>query len=93
MCWRAEAIREQVKAEIEHIPRGSSAQNELRMIYWPLRMNSLGKKAKAAETKEDIIKKAIVEVKKTYRDSSPSIMISSLSLNQLPSEPNGDLSR
>jgi hypothetical protein len=54
MCWRAEAIREQVKAEIEHIPRGSSAQNELRMIYWPLRMNSLGKKAKAAETKKDI---------------------------------------
>ena len=46
MNEKLKAIREQVKAEMEHIPRGGPAQNELRMIYWPLRMNSLGKKAK-----------------------------------------------
>jgi hypothetical protein len=28
----------------------------LKYIYWPLRMNSLGKKAKADETKEDVLK-------------------------------------
>lgn len=71
MNEKLKAIREQVKAEMEHIPRGNSAQNELRMIYWPLRMNSLGKKAKAVETKEDILKKAIDEVKQTYGDFKP----------------------
>jgi hypothetical protein len=71
MNEKLKAIREQVKEEMEHIPRGNSAQNELRMIYWPLRMNSLGKKAKAVETKEDILKRAIDEVKKTHHDFKP----------------------
>ena len=71
MNEKLKAIREQVKAEMEHIPRGGSAQNELRMIYWPLRMNSLGKKAQADETKEDILKRAIIEVKKTHNDFKP----------------------
>lgn len=71
MNEKLKALREQVKAEMEHIPRGGSAQNELRMIYWPMRMNSLGKKRKADETKEDILKRAIDEVKKTHSDFKP----------------------
>ena len=67
-------MREQVKDEmthIRHIP-GDYAQNELRMFYWSLRMNSLGKKAKTIdETKEDILKKAIEGVKKSYPDFRP----------------------
>ena len=65
------AMREQVMAEMKYIPRGNYAQNMLRMIYWPLRMNSLGKKAKTVETKESILKKAIEETRKTYPDFSP----------------------
>jgi len=34
-------------------------------------MNSLGKKAKADETKESILKRAIDEVKKTHPDFKP----------------------
>ncbi len=59
-------IREQVKKELEHIPRGNQPQNELRMYYWPLRMNSLGKKAKNDATKEEILKQSIEAVKKDY---------------------------
>lgn len=71
MNEKLKAIRDQVKAELEHIPRGNSDQNELRMIYWPLRMNSLGKKAKTVETKESILKKAINELKKSHHDFRP----------------------
>ncbi len=64
-------IREQVKKELEHIPRGSTPQNELRMYYWPLRMHSLGKKAKSNETKEEVLKKSIEAIKKDYPNFAP----------------------
>ncbi len=66
-------IREQVKKELEqeNIPRGNQPQNELRMYYWPLRMNSLGKKAKSDFTKEDILMQSIEAVKKDYPDFIP----------------------
>jgi len=64
-------IREQAKKELEHIPKGGLIQNELRMYYWGLRMNSLGKKAKSHSTKEDILKKAIAAVKKDTPDFVP----------------------
>lgn len=71
MNEKLKEMREQVKDEMNHIPRGDNAQNELRMIYWPLRMNSLGKKGKTDETRESILKKAIDEVKKSYHDFKP----------------------
>jgi len=64
-------IREQVKKELEHIPRGNQPQNELRMFYWSLRMNSLGKKSKNNDTKEEILKKSIEAIKKDYPDLNP----------------------
>ncbi len=64
-------IREQVKKELEYIPRGNTLQNELRMFYWPLRMRSLGKKAKSNETKEDILKKSIEAIKEDYSNFIP----------------------
>jgi hypothetical protein len=65
------SMREKVQEEISHIPRGNAAQNELRMFYWPMRMNSLGKKAKAKKKKEEILEEAINEVKKNYPDFLP----------------------
>ena len=64
-------MREQVKKELEHIPVGNQPQNELRMYYWPLRMSSLGKKAKNDVTKEEILKQSIAAVKKDYSDFIP----------------------
>jgi hypothetical protein len=74
MNEKLKAMREQVKAEIKHIRHipGDYAQNELRMFYWPLRMNSLGKKAKITnESKESILKKAIELVKKEHSEFKP----------------------
>jgi hypothetical protein len=64
MTDRLKTMRQQVKEEMEHIPRGNLPQNELRQVYWGLRMNSLGKKAKEPETKEDVLKKSIENVRK-----------------------------
>jgi hypothetical protein len=71
MVDKLKEIRERARAELVHIPRGNYAQNELRMFYWPLRMNSLGRKAKTVETKESILRKAIAEVRKKYPDFEP----------------------
>jgi len=57
--------------EMEHIPRGDYAQNELRMYYWPLRMHSLGKKRKTIETKESILKRSIEMVKESDSNFKP----------------------
>ena len=64
-------IREQVKKELECIPKGNFHQNELRMFYWPLRMNSLGKKSQNNDTKEEILKKSIESVRKDFPDFVP----------------------
>lgn len=71
MSTKLKEIREQVKKELEHIPRGNQPQNELRMFFWPLRMNSLGKKTQNNDTKEEILKKSIDAVKKDYPDFVP----------------------
>jgi hypothetical protein len=68
---RGQPIRDKVKEEIKNIPRGNAPQNELRMFYWPLRMNSLGKKSKTPKTREAVLIEAINEVKKTYPDFKP----------------------
>lgn len=64
-------MREQVNKELEHIPRGSMQQNLLRMYYQPLRMSSLGKKAKTTKTKEDVLLESIDAVKKEYPEYIP----------------------
>jgi hypothetical protein len=64
-------MREQVKDEMEHIPRGSPLQNMLRLYYQPLRMNSLGKKAQIDATKEDILLQSIDAVKEEHPDFIP----------------------
>jgi len=71
MVNKLKEMREQVKKEIEHIPKGSQPQNYLRMYYWPLRMESLGKKASSTATKEEILKKSIEAVKKDYPNFIP----------------------
>lgn len=38
---KLELMREIVKTELEHIPRGDYVQNKLRQVYWKERMHSL----------------------------------------------------
>ena len=55
---KLKGMREKVKEELEHIPRGSFLQNEFRMCYQCLRMHSLGKHAKTELTMDDVFKQA-----------------------------------
>lgn len=64
-------MREKVKEELKGIPRGDYAQNELRMYYWPLRMNSLSKKAKTKKTRKQIFTECVEQVKKNNPDFEP----------------------
>jgi len=71
MSDKLKVMRAQVKEELNHIRRGDLPQNELRMFYWLTRMNSLGKKGKVNQTKEDILKTAIADIRKTHPDFEP----------------------
>lgn len=65
-------LREQVKKELDRIPRGDLNQNILRQAYWTLRMNSLGKKAKKeGTTKEEVLIRAIRFVRKDNKNFNP----------------------
>ena len=59
-------MREKVKKELEHIPRGSLTQNELRMLYWMMRMNSLGEKATTKKTAKEILEECITYLRKDH---------------------------
>lgn len=64
-------LRAKVRGEMEHLPKGNISQNMLRQMYWCLRMNSLGKKAKVSESKRDVLKKVIRAVQKEFPDLKP----------------------
>lgn len=68
---KGQSMRDIVKEEMNYIPRGSAPQNLLRMFYWPLRMSSLGKKAKAFKTRGGVLIEAVNAVKQTYPDFMP----------------------
>ncbi|MCK9441708.1 MAG: hypothetical protein M0Q13_09835 [Methanothrix sp.] len=68
---KGQSMRDTVKEEISHIPRGNALQNELRMFYWPLRMSSLGKKAETSRTNGEVLIEAIDAVKKTHPNFIP----------------------
>ena len=55
-------MREQVKKEIDYIPRGSFYQNLLRQSYSSFRMASLGKKAQFPNDKNEVLKLAIKNI-------------------------------
>jgi len=59
-------IREQVKRELEHIPRGSLTQNELRMLYWMMRMHSLGEKTATKKIAKEVLEECITYLRKEY---------------------------
>lgn len=64
-------MREQVKSEMRNIPRGSTPQNLLRMYYWGMRMNSVGKKIEKPKSKEEVFKEVVQAVRKKYPDFEP----------------------
>ncbi len=63
-------MRQLVLQEMDHIPRWpKDTQSELRMSYWILRMNSLGKKATLANDRSVVMAKCLAEAKKRHPDA------------------------
>ena len=61
-------MREKVLRELEHIPKTSASQGELRAVYWTKRMHSLGKKAKSNQTASEVLQESIKSLEKDYAD-------------------------
>ena len=57
--FELKTMREKVKEELDHIPSSPKPQRDLRMVYWPLRMNSLGKKAERRKDRGEVLSECI----------------------------------
>lgn len=64
-------MRQTVLEELEHIPRGGDAQNELRLIYFSRRMHSLGKKARERKTAKEVLMESITRIKGDHPNFEP----------------------
>lgn len=69
--FKAKKLREQVKEELNHIPRGDLDQNLLRAMFWDLRSHSLGKNAKEEKTKEDVLIESTKLMKRDNKNFCP----------------------
>lgn len=69
---KAKEIRNIVKSELEHIPRGlrGSNQNYLRSFYSSIRQHALGRKGNQ-ESKEETLLKCIDLIKKDDQNFEP----------------------
>ncbi len=60
---RLPEMREKVRAELAHIPDWPAPQRELRMVYWSMRMASLGRKRQVEGNALDIVQRSIATLK------------------------------
>jgi len=68
---KLKTMRQIVLEELEHIPKGNDAQNELRLIYFNRRMHSLGRKAKEKKTAKNVLAESIARIKEEYPNFEP----------------------
>lgn len=66
MPSKLKEMRNKVLNELEHIPKSSVPQGELRAIYWISRMHSLGKKAKINQNAHEVLQECIKFLQKDY---------------------------
>jgi hypothetical protein len=64
-------MRETVRDELKHIPRGPIDQNLFRAVYQSARMNSMGKKAETPNSKEAVLRDCLEYYKKRYPNFDP----------------------
>ena len=68
MAQKLRQMREIVLGELEHIPNWPEPQGELRMVYWSLRMHSLGKKVNRQKTAKEVLHESITSLQGDYPD-------------------------
>lgn len=60
-------MRELVQQEMDHLPRWPKAQQSiLRLLYWSLRMNSMGKRAVVANDRSAVLRKCLDDLAKDH---------------------------
>jgi hypothetical protein len=64
-------MRETVREELKHIPRGDIQQNLFRAHYQIGRMNSMGKKAQTPDSREAVMKSCLEFYKEKYPNFEP----------------------
>ncbi len=67
MATKLKLMREKVRQELQHIPKGPLPQGELRMTYWARRMHSLGMKS-VDKTRKQVLSECISQVAGEYPD-------------------------
>jgi len=68
MPQKLKKMRETVLTELQHIPQWPEPQRELRMVYWSLRMHSLGRKVEMKKTAKEVLEESITSVKRDHPD-------------------------
>ena len=66
MSQTLKQMRATVLAELNHIPKGPAPQGELRMVYWTLRMRSLGRRADRRKTAKEVLEESIASLRGDY---------------------------
>ena len=60
-------MRELVLQEMDHLPRWpKEQQSHLRLVYWTLRMNSLGKKADVPNDRSQVLQRCLESLAKEH---------------------------
>lgn len=68
MPTKLKQMRGKVLEELKYIPKGPEPQNELRAMYWMMRMHSLGKKTKSRQNAKEVLENCINHLSKDYAD-------------------------
>ena len=76
-------MREQVKGELDGIPRGDIDQNMLRQAYWALRTHNLGIRAKSLMSKEETLIQATKLIQKDTPKFNPDFQESVFDIDKL----------
>jgi len=66
MFEKLKEMRNKVRRELEYIPDWPDPQNELRMLFWSKRMNSLGKKATIKKSAKEVLEECMLYLKNDY---------------------------
>lgn len=70
MPQKLKQMREIVLKELEHIPKWPHPQEELRMVYWSLRMHSLGRRVDRPKTAKEVLEESINFLRTDYPNST-----------------------
>ena len=80
---RVKKMREIVKEDLKHIPRGNLDQNMFRQYYSAIRLHSLGRRANRPFSKEEVLIKSAGLINKDNPKFSPKVNLSYFDIGKI----------